>query len=180
MLLQIKVPGFRLLSLYLPCAVLPARTSSQLRRPEGFVNEIEFCLKSDIDRIPFGLKYDVGSKPWLVARALSEVDCNDCKSIYGDHNSLLNTDENPSTIDDNTFNVIRKDGNQYPEDRFHIKLPSNVDQYTGVVVEDSENEIDNEIEELPEDRFHKKDAASSYLISQREQAVKDKWSKHEK
>jgi len=34
--------------------------------------------------------------------------------------------------------------------------------------------------ELPEDRFHRKDAASSYLISQREQAKQDKWDKHEK
>ena len=34
--------------------------------------------------------------------------------------------------------------------------------------------------ELPEDRFHRKDASSSYLIQQREQAKKDKWTNFEK
>ena len=34
--------------------------------------------------------------------------------------------------------------------------------------------------ELPEDKFHRADASSSYYISQREQAVKDKWEKAEK
>ena len=168
-LLKIKVRGFRLLVLYLPCAVLPTRTSSQLRRPEGFVNQIEFCLRSDIDRLPFGGGYDVGSKPWLVAKALSENDSTDCDSIYGSH---IYSSHKIKTNDDNT-----SDNNEYPEDKFHIKLPSNVDQYTGVVREENEIEIQ---EELPEDRFHKKDAASSYLINQREQAVKDKWTKHEK
>ena len=155
--------------LHLPCAIQPTRTSSQLRRPEGFVNQIEFCLKSDIDRIPFGGGYDVGSKPWLVAKALSESESNDCDSIYGIHiHSSLKTKINNDNISDYS---------EYPEDKFHIKLPSNVDQYTGVVIEDNEIEMQ---EELPEDRFHKKDAASLYLIQQREQAVKDKWTKHEK
>ena len=155
--------------LYLPCAIQPTRTSSQLRRPEGFVNQIEFCLRSDIDRTPFGGGYDVGSKPWLVAKALSESDSNDCDSIYGTHvHSSLKTKINNDNISDDS---------EYPEDKFHIKLPSNVDQYTGAVREDNEIEMQ---EELPEDRFHKKDAASLYLIQQREQAVKDKWTKHEK
>ena len=155
--------------LHLPCAIQPTRTSSQLRRPEGFVNQIEFCLRSDIDRVPFGGGYDVGSKPWLVAKALSESESNDCDSIYGIHiHSSLKTKINNDNISDYS---------EYPEDKFHIKLPSNVDQYTGVVIEDNEIEMQ---EELPEDRFHKKDAASLYLIQQREQAVKDKWTKHEK
>lgn len=42
------------------------------------------------------------------------------------------------------------------------------------------NIIGEDEQELPEDRFHQKDATSSYLISQREQAKKDKWDKHEK
>lgn len=33
---------------------------------------------------------------------------------------------------------------------------------------------------LPEDRFHAKDSTSTFLINQREQAKKDKWSKYEK
>ena len=34
--------------------------------------------------------------------------------------------------------------------------------------------MDNPDEELPEDRFHKKDAASQFLLNQREQSVKGK------
>lgn len=40
-------------------------------------------------------------------------------------------------------------------------------------------ERDNNME-FAEDIFHKKDATSSYIIQQREQAIKDKWAKHEK
>ena len=45
-------------------------------------------------------------------------------------------------------------------------------------LEDNVTNIDDW--ELPEDRFHKKDAGSSYLLSQREQAKKDKWEKYER
>jgi hypothetical protein len=40
--------------------------------------------------------------------------------------------------------------------------------------------VTEEETEFAEDRFHRKDASSSYLINQREQARKDKWDKHEK
>ena len=35
-------------------------------------------------------------------------------------------------------------------------------------------------DELPEDRFHRADASSTFMINQREQAVKDKHEKYEK
>lgn len=44
----------------------------------------------------------------------------------------------------------------------------------------AEVEKEDEEEVLAEDRFHSKDASSSYLISQREQAKKDKWDKYNK
>ena len=78
-----------------------------------------------------------------------------------------------------------------PEDRFHIKMPPNVNKYTGLPepTDDSEipdgplkthtQRIRDEATDLPEDRFHKKDAQSSFIINQREQAVKDKWKKYE-
>jgi hypothetical protein len=34
--------------------------------------------------------------------------------------------------------------------------------------------------ELPEDKFHRKDAASQFIINQRDQAIKDKAAKYDK
>ena len=162
--MQLKVPGYKLLLLHLPCAVLPVRTSSCLSRPEGFVNRIEYCLSSEVDRSPWGDKYDVGSKPWLVGQALSAGDGEDCIGVYGDggDSTVCASEEGIHT-------------DEYPEDNFHIKLPSHVDKYNGLPRGEGMDD-----EEFPEDSFHRKDASSSYLISQREQGVKDKWAKHEK
>ena len=46
------------------------------------------------------------------------------------------------------------DPNALPEDRFHLKLPSNVDAYTGIPYETNSNHsVDIDAEgELPEDR----------------------------
>lgn len=128
-------------------------------------------MHAAIDRSPWENGADAGSKPWLIAQALSEgADSTDCLAVYDleKRTPCLNSDSDVLHTDNTVSN-----NDDFDEDRFHIKLPSNVDQYTGV-------KLDEEEEELPEDRFHKKDAASSYLISQREQAVKDKWAKHEK
>jgi hypothetical protein len=61
-------------------------------------------------------------------------------------------------------------------------MPENTDLFTGMKYGDSSSSTVEDIDsmELPEDRFHKKDAASTFLINQREQAVKDKWEKHER
>jgi hypothetical protein len=165
-----KVPGFRLLLLYLPSTISPLTAKSIIRRPDGFVSRIELCVTANIDRAPWGSCADIGSKPWLVSQALSGDSDSSIDGIYGEQtvktsaSSLHENDLSDTPVgDDETL----------PEDKFHIKLPFNVDQYTGVMREEEE-------EELPEDRFHKKDAASSYLISQREQAVTDKWAKHAK
>ena len=152
--------------------MLPVRTYATLKRPEGYVNRIEFSLTGLIDRVPWGEKADVGSKPWLMSQALSESvgEIATCESVYGEISARTYSTSAEGG------DVKEGESDDYQEDKFHIKLPSNVDKYTGVIRED-EVEIE---EELPEDRFHKKDAGSSYLISQREQAVKDKWTKHEK
>lgn len=161
-ILQLKIPGYKLLSLHLPCAILPVSTSSSLSRPEGFVNRIEYCLSSEVDRSSWGDKYDVGSKPWLVGQALSAGVEEDCVGVYGGESAVSAVEQGGSSV-------------EYPEDNFHIKLPHGVDKYTGVARVDG---VDHE--EFPEDSFHRKDASSSYLINQREQGVKDKWAKHEK
>lgn len=165
------MPGYKSLLIYLPCAIIPTLTSSYLSRPEGTVNRIEFCVSGDIDRIPWGDKCDVGSKAWLIGQALSggkeeDDDGGHCESVYGAESGSRVRSESLAGND------------EYAEDKFHIKLPSNVDKYTGVVLE---NDDDCDVDDVfAEDSFHKKDAASSYLISQREQAIKDKWAKHEK
>jgi len=83
------------------------------------------------------------------------------------------------------------DEDELPEDKFQLRMPKNVNKYTGLP-EPEEQSIPegplhtqlvrerDESSEFPEDRFHKKDATSQYIINQREQAVKDKWAKHEK
>ena len=63
---------------------------------------------------------------------------------------------------------------EFPEDKFHLRLPDDVDQYTGVKLEQSGGE------EFAEDKFHRQDAVSQYIIEQRDRDIKAKWDKHEK
>ena len=59
----------------------------------------------------------------------------------------------------------------FPEDRFHIKLPADVDQYSGAPLA---------VTDLPEDKFHRNDAGSAHYISQREESAREKRIRHEK
>ena len=203
---QIKAAGYKTLLVYLPCAVLPSKTISTLNRPDGFVNRIDYGITSEIDRIPWGDMCDVGSKPWLVSQAFDgpknenengnkNKNKNENENENGNGNKnenknkkkIDNENERCSLYDNNSLSSMGKDNcdnqdDNYPEDKFHIKLPSNVNQYTGLKMdEDSKNENENENDDFyPEDSFHKRDASSSYIISQREEKIKDKWAKHEK
>lgn len=112
---------------------------------------LELVVTLPVDNAEWSAGADVGSKPWLIAEALRED--NQKHEVLSPDDRTSNTDE-------------------FAEDKFHIPLPPDVDQYTGVKIDADD--------ELPEDRFHKLDAHSSYLINQREQAIKDKWNKHEK
>ena len=76
------------------------------------------------------------------------------------------------TIDDDVNNSGKLNGNS---SKSAVNKPSQQQQQ-----QHDNNIIGEDEQELPEDRFHQKDATSSYLISQREQAKKDKWDKHEK
>jgi hypothetical protein len=81
------------------------------------------------------------------------------------------------TIDDDDVNNNGKlNGNS---SKSAVNKPSQQQQQQQQQQHDN-NIIGEDEQELPEDRFHQKDATSSYLISQREQAKKDKWDKHEK
>lgn len=77
------------------------------------------------------------------------------------------------TIDDDVSNNGKTNGNS---SKSAVNKPSQQQQQQ----QHDNNIIGEDEQELPEDRFHQKDATSSYLISQREQAKKDKWDKHEK
>jgi hypothetical protein len=69
--MQVKVPGFKLVSMYFPCAVAPPTATSTSRRPDGFVQRLEYCFHVQVDRMPWDAQVDAGSKPWLVAQALT-------------------------------------------------------------------------------------------------------------
>jgi hypothetical protein len=197
---QIKVTGYKTLLVYLPCAIIPYKTSSTLDRPEGFVNRIVYGITGEIDRTPYGDICDVGSKPWLVSQAFNGPENeNECKNENDSENIFKNRKKNEIKGGGDSEAGGHGISGDYPEDKFHIKLPSNVNQYTGVpmdenndnmhdnndIINDNRNDKRIEIEKkdndyYPEDSFHQKDASSTYLISQREERIKDKWAKHEK
>jgi hypothetical protein len=180
---QLKIPSFKAISVYFPCAMLPTTAVCVIRRPEGFIQRIELCLSIEIDRSAWDAKLDVGSKPWLVAQALNTShqhvhshngDYNECMSVYGEsERGELSSDGLKNAGGVNGDNSDVREDEILPEDKFHLKLPANVDKYTGA-------KLDEDDAELPEDRFHKRDASSQYLINLREQGVKDKWAKYEK
>ena len=153
---------------------------------------------------------DCGSKQWLVAVALRDGGADDPYLLHqGALGGASGGPERGDDGDEfltgtGQGNEKVEDEEDLPEDRFHIKLPAGVDKYTGVRLDEKHPDavqrqrgpreqgggrsVDSFTvegggggeEELPEDRFHKRDAASSCIIQQREQAVKDKWEKHAK
>jgi len=229
---NLKIIGYKKYIIYLCCAINPILSYYNICRPfDGCLSLIQLQVILQIDTRLFETVTDAGSKTWLLTQALSN---NSNNSSVGDSNEEgdMSSDNpykneygieidsrksmNNSRSDDgnNRSNgMSADDSTPLPEDKFHIRLPSNVDQYTGVTIDDDRSDTtsssnsknkpkannssnksvfnkpvvvnkplhqDIEEQELPEDRFHQKDATSSYLINQRDQAKKDKWDKHEK
>lgn len=192
--LQVKLPGYKFVNYFLPCAIDPNTAKCTLQRPTGSASRImlEISLPIDKDIIAdnenngwtqsMTTHADPGSKPWLIAAALSSPTTGPAE----DSSTVGNGIENPYkrsvdsiTTADSSSTVGKAqvtDVDTLPEDRFHIKLPDNVNKYTGLAMDDDVKEPT----ELPEDRFHKRDAGSSYYINQREESVKEKRDKHEK
>eukprot|EP01039_Chlorochromonas_danica_P010182 gene10182-11266_t len=165
--IEVKVVGYENWTCYLPVVVLPERVFYKLLAMEGYVSRKVLQIFLPVDQTRWEASADPGSKPWLLAQALARDGHELNRKEYVNHNS---SDENSVVL---------------PESRFHLSLPDDVDPYTGVKIdnfvgESSTREVEGEEDELPEDRFHQKDAASSFLINQREQARKDKWAKHER
>ncbi len=183
---QIKLPGYGRVTVHLACAVQPASAFCQLTRPTGFVSKLVFQLVASVDRTAWDDVADAGSKPWLLAQALATDD----SSENGGNPMGVSTNPYRSQAAAGTTTGAARVGNvlgdSYQEDKFHLRLPDDVDPYTGVKLDgdagskERKNVLPPEEQILPEDRFHQKDASSSYLINQREQAKKDKWDKYEK
>ena len=145
--LQIKIPSYKLLCLYLPAAVLPSTCSCKVTQRENNISSVDLFVKIRLDKSDFDKEPDVGSKAWLISQALRSED---------GRNSNSTSSEAKATTD-----------YEYPEDKFHIKMPDDVNPYTGL-----KEEVNDDV--LPEERFHMKDAHSTFLINQREQSIKDK------
>jgi hypothetical protein len=195
----IKAPGYKKTTVHLACAIKPAASTYVLRRPyEGCVSAVRIQVLLAVDRDDWALTADAGSKPWLLAQALS--------AETGDSNPYDTTQPTARPAKADVAQKTDGAGREvFAEDKFHLDLPEDVDPYTGVKL-DGEPEpapaapqakaqkatskgpaasaaaaaAPEEEQEFAEDRFHRKDASSSYLINQRDQAKKDKWAKHEK
>jgi hypothetical protein len=159
--MEVKIPGYKLTKIYFPCAVFVPGIKYEVHRVEGYTQRFVLEVSIPVDRTSVTLGPDPGSKQWLVAQALADDDGRLRRSNIYEHH----IDSSTSTT---TASATQE---EYPEDKFHIRLPDDVDQYTGIKKEQEE--------EFPEDRFHRQDASSSFLINQREQAIKEKALKRE-
>ena len=159
--LFVKVPGFKPVSLYLPCAVHPVNIACSLHRREGYAGLIDLCIQLPVARGEWGETVDAGSKPWLLSHALAGGGDTVDSNPYDDSADMSGTDPNAEAAEATE---------QAPADLYHLNLPASIDAYSTAGPADDD--------ELPEDRFHKSDATSQYHIGQRESAVQDKWDKH--
>eukprot|EP01038_Epipyxis_sp_PR26KG_P016231 gene16231-22090_t len=178
--INIKIKGYKKISLYFPCVIQPSLSYSILDRHnnKSFISKVYLRIILVLDDREWESVVDPGSKPWLVTQALSTDD-----STYNPYDLEIISNNNNNDNNSNNNN----NNNMLPEDKFHLSLPDDVDKYTGLKLDN--NGIETDFDPLPklkvsneyaEDRFHQKDASSSFFINQREQAIKDKWDKYEK
>lgn len=171
----IKFPQYKKFVGYFPVCIQPNHSFYRLSLVEGYVGKKRVEIILPLDLFPWDEQPDAGSKPWLLAQALN----------YDDNTTTHDTtDANPygsmRHVKSSLVMGVDEDSQAYPEDKFHLNLPADVDPYTGVKYDGLSTGENLDEMELPEDRFHKKDAASSYIINQREQTKKEKWEKYEK
>lgn len=169
-----KILGYKIVKLYFPCAIDPVKVSCVVQRMEGFAGRLELRVKLHIDFKAFDSQPDPGSKQWLMAQALHNDIGNDGAFDINPYIDQSNySAQSEESKEANTSASGEKGNDLFPEDKFHLKLPSNVDKYSGVP-------LDGDDEVLPEDKFHMQDASSAYMLSQRKDAVKEKWDRYEK
>lgn len=150
--MKLGVPGYKPITLYLGIGIVPPRAYHHLVKIEGSVSLYRLVVVLPIDKRAYKDIVDPGSKPWSVLQALRDDSAGGVSSLDADIEAWEASSSNSASS---------LSEQRYPGSRI-------VD--IGRVDEDTE---------LPEDLFHKKDAASSWIISQREQSRIDKAKKYE-
>jgi len=160
--LSLKAFGYHPVSRFLPFPVLEETGEATLQTVPhnptsggGESRRFRLSLHVDMtagDRWADGdhLDTDIGSRQWLLANTLAEGRDDEVYESAASEKKEENLDPNA-----------------LPEDKHHLKLPPNVDQYTGVP-------FDIEDEVLPEDRFHRNDLMSQHMIDQKRRDVEEK------
>jgi len=160
-LLFVKLPGFKPVTVYLPCAADASGTVCSLKKREGFVSLIDLTVEMPLDRRDWGAAADPGSKQWLLSRALTSDGESETYNPYAASSAAI---EATGEGGGQAKQVVN-------DDPFYLRAP-----VPAAPVQASVAAADDD--DLPEVRFHKKDASSQYYVSLREQGVADKWEKH--
>ena len=175
--LTVKVPRYKLVSVYVPFSIEAGRVQCHLRRRPGFTGLIDLMVVLPLDPSDWSSAADPGSKQWLMEAALKADEVQGEPSASASpYTDLDEAGDGKHVKKNNGEDDVEKSA----ADIYHLKAraASGGGQRKGEdmgILHQEEEEI-----ELPEDRFHRADASSSYYISQREQAVKDKWDKADK
>lgn len=169
-----SIKGYKKKTFFFSLNIVPIKFFYSINTVDGYINfkKLNIIIFYELNSLSYNYNsYDFGSKLWQLSNALSEEDDNLKES--NPLSFLKPNKKSPSGSDPSS--------NSYAEDKFHLKLPENVDPYTGLEYDEGHNNSRNPDDWiLPEDKFHKKDISSQHIIAQREQAKKDKWEKHEK
>eukprot|EP01041_Mallomonas_annulata_P007307 gene7307-14900_t len=193
--IELKLPGYRRLNLFLPCSVLPTTASCTLSRPPGTLRGFTLRIFVELDHRPCdagGVGPDPGSMPWQVAQALrgdgdapyvlDEDDNDDGDIDGGDSGNGDVLKKKMKKKNKNENKKVYSDESLF-EDEFHVKAFKNTQKdndYKNSNGNSNNNKEDDDDDVLPEDRFHKKDAGSNYIIQQREREINEKRDKHAK
>lgn len=172
-----NIKNYKKKTFYFGLNFVPIKFFYNINVVEGYINfkKLNIIIFYELNSLNYNYNsYDYGSKLWQLSNALSD----EIKESDQSNENLLSFLKS-NTIQDS--NSSPNNSSSYAEDRFHLKLPDNVDPYTGLEYAEGQNTSQNPDDWiLPEDKFHKKDISSQHIIAQREQARKDKWEKYEK
>jgi hypothetical protein len=163
----VTAPGYLATSAILP---FPCEASTVSATYDGAAEIMTVTL--DVIQGDMEVTVDVGSRQWALATALG-----------GDENDSRNKPKADDAAGDGAKKTTGigegGDSDALPEDKFHLNLPKNYNQHSGLYQDGDAEDDPNDTGEgpLPEDRFHAQDIISQHLISQREsdrQAKQDK------
>ena len=180
--LTVKVARFKQVSVYVPFSVDAAHVRCRLTRRSGFTGLVDLKVVLPLDLRHWSSAADPGSKQWLMEAAL-KVEEDGRSAPHGATNPYSDNEsgKGEASNEDSETDINGKgDVEKSSADLYHLKAHTSSGGAEGKgeglgILHQEEDDI-----ELPEDKFHRADASSSYYISQREQAVKDKWDKAEK